>query len=93
MFSIGTSKRQTGAENHTKNGGFRVSFILYKYFYYSNHGLLFNFISFYRGHEVFVTLWGRYAEEIVAYVSKHHGHFVMIIQLAKFKNIRRMYLP
>nr|KAJ0190491.1 hypothetical protein LSAT_V11C800414380 [Lactuca sativa] len=40
------------------------------------------------GHEVFVTLWGRYAEEIVAYVSKHHGHFVMIIQLAKFKNIR-----
>nr|KAJ0208649.1 hypothetical protein LSAT_V11C400225870 [Lactuca sativa] len=46
-----------------------------------------------KGHEVFVTLWGRYAEEIVAYVSKHHGHFVMIIQLAKFKNIRRMYLP
>ncbi|KAL7605805.1 hypothetical protein Lser_V15G20606 [Lactuca serriola] len=43
-----------------------------------------------KGHEVFVTLWGRYAEEIVAYVSKHHGHFVMIIQLAKFKNIRRI---
>ncbi|CAI9291477.1 unnamed protein product [Lactuca saligna] len=40
------------------------------------------------GHEVFVTLWGRYADEIVAYVSKHHGHFVMIIQLAKFKKIR-----
>ncbi|CAH1453205.1 unnamed protein product [Lactuca virosa] len=41
------------------------------------------------GHEVFVTLWGGYADEIVAYVSKHHCHFVMIIQLAKFKNIRQ----
>ncbi|CAI9280267.1 unnamed protein product [Lactuca saligna] len=41
------------------------------------------------GHEVFVTLWGRYAEEIISYVSKHHGDFVMIIQLAKFKNIRQ----
>nr|KAJ0227718.1 hypothetical protein LSAT_V11C100042260 [Lactuca sativa] len=35
------------------------------------------------GHE------GRYADEIVAYVSKHHGHFVMIIQLVKFKNVRQ----
>nr|KAJ0190189.1 hypothetical protein LSAT_V11C800407880 [Lactuca sativa] len=40
------------------------------------------------GHEVFVTLWGRYADEINAYVSKHTGHFVLLIQCAKLKLVR-----
>ncbi|KAL7605477.1 hypothetical protein Lser_V15G18137 [Lactuca serriola] len=40
------------------------------------------------GHEVFVTLWGRYADEINAYVSKNTGHFVLLIQCAKLKLVR-----
>ncbi|CAH1443867.1 unnamed protein product [Lactuca virosa] len=41
-----------------------------------------------KGREVFVTLWGRYADEINAYVSKHTGHFVLLIQCAKLKLVR-----
>nr|KAJ0214608.1 hypothetical protein LSAT_V11C400223570 [Lactuca sativa] len=40
------------------------------------------------GREVFVTLWGRYADEINAYVSKHTGYFVLLIQCAKLKLVR-----
>nr|KAJ0214103.1 hypothetical protein LSAT_V11C400201930 [Lactuca sativa] len=45
-----------------------------------------------RVREVFVTLWGRYAGEINAYVSKHTGHFVLLIQCAKLKLVRCTYL-
>nr|KAJ0225757.1 hypothetical protein LSAT_V11C100026180 [Lactuca sativa] len=44
------------------------------------------------GRQVFATLWGDYAEQIDSYVSKHWGNFVMIIQCAKLKNRRGLFI-